>query len=155
MSPLESRSRSRPGPAPGAIFAEVNALVLDEDGQPVADTRRISFTVGKTLFGDSALTNGLARIYLQRDKSGQVAVSVRCGRATASTQVTFAPAKVPVVQFRLLRKGSRAPVPMARVKDDWREGIGCREPRRRRDIAAGNRPPQLHLRRARVSPPQH
>lgn len=106
---------------PGAILAEVSARVLDEDGQPVADTRRISFTVGKTHFGDSALAGGVARIYLRRDKPEQVAVSVRCDRVTTSTQVSFAATKAPVVQFRLLRKGTRAPVPVARIRDDWRE----------------------------------
>lgn len=110
---------------PGAIFAEVTARVLDEDGQPVADTRRISFTVGKTPFGDSALAGGVARIYVRRDKPELVAVSVRCGRATASTQVSFAAAKAPVVQFRVMRKGSRAPVPSARVRDDWREDVSA------------------------------
>lgn len=106
---------------PGTILAEVSARVLDEDGQPVADTRRISFRVGKTSFGDSALTGGLAHIYLRRDKPEQLPVSVRSGRASASAQVTFAPTRVPVVQFRLLRKGSGSPVPVARVRDDWRE----------------------------------
>jgi N-acetylmuramoyl-L-alanine amidase len=106
---------------PGDIAAEVSALVLDEDGQPVADTRRISFTIDRIPAGDSALSNGTARIYLRRDKPVQVAVSARCGRALASAQVTFARNKAPVVQFRILRDSFRTPVFPAGVRDDWRE----------------------------------
>jgi N-acetylmuramoyl-L-alanine amidase len=106
---------------PGAVTAEINAQVLDEDGQPVADTRRVSFLINKLPVGDSALHDGIARIYLSRDEPEQVMVSARCGRATATTQVTFAQLKTPTVQFRITRHGTNEPISLARVKDDWRE----------------------------------
>jgi N-acetylmuramoyl-L-alanine amidase len=107
---------------PGDVRAEVSALVLDEDGQPVADTRRVSFVINKLPAGDSSLTDGSARIYLSRNGPGQVPVTARCGRATASTQVTFAATRTPAIQFLVMRTGTRTPV-QARVKDDWREDI--------------------------------
>jgi N-acetylmuramoyl-L-alanine amidase len=104
---------------PGAVRAEVSALVLDEDGQPVADTRRVSFAINKLPAGDSGLVDGLARIYLSRKDPGQVLVTARCDRATASTQVTFAATRTPTIQFHVVRTGTRTPV-QARVRDDWR-----------------------------------
>ena len=105
---------------PGAVRAEVNALVLDEDGQPVADTRRVSFAIDKLPAGDSGLVGGSARIYLSRADSGQVLVTAGCGRVTTSTQVTFAATRTPTVQFHIVRTGTGAPV-RSRVRDDWRD----------------------------------
>jgi N-acetylmuramoyl-L-alanine amidase len=120
--PARIKLTVQPGTCPpGPIAAEIGALVLDEDGQPVAGTRRVSFSVNKTPAGDSALHDGAARIYLSRDKPAQITVSARSGRAVTSIQVTFARTKTPVVQFRLLRSGTRAPVPAAQVSDDWHE----------------------------------
>lgn len=104
---------------PGAVRAEVSALVLDEDGQPVADTRRVRFAINKLPAGDSGLVDGSARIYLSHSAPGQVLVTARCGRATASTQVTFAATRTPTIQFQVVRAGTRTPV-RVRVKDDWR-----------------------------------
>jgi N-acetylmuramoyl-L-alanine amidase len=109
-----------PRPCPlGSVRAEVSALALDEDGQPVADTRRVSFAVNKLPAGDSALHDGIARIYLSRNDPGQILVAARCGPATASTQVTFARLTTPTVQFRVVRTGTSVPV-RSQVRDDWR-----------------------------------
>jgi N-acetylmuramoyl-L-alanine amidase len=109
-----------PSPCPpGSFVMEVRACALDHDGQPVADTRRVSFAVDKVALGDSTLRAGQARIRLARAQPGNVTVTATCGKARVTQQFTFAPARTPIVQFRVVRADNRQALGQVLVRDDW------------------------------------
>ena len=111
---------SPPACPPGDFAMEVCATVFDRDGQPVADTRRVSFSVDRVALGDSALHAAQARICLTRPQPGPVLVTAACGRASATQTFRFALPKTPLVQFRVVRSDNRQPLGQVVVRDDWR-----------------------------------
>jgi N-acetylmuramoyl-L-alanine amidase len=114
-------SVSPPVCPPGRFAAEVQAAVHDNDGQPVSDTRRVTFTADTTRLGDSALHAGSARVYVSRAKPGNVRISASCGQAFAATVIAFAPVSEPMAQFRVLRSSDSLPIDRVVIHDDWRK----------------------------------